>query len=58
MIDQAPEAALGSIQHALTLRAPRRTAADERLIERLKPGYALGLNGRHPYENRDDPDNR
>ncbi len=58
MIDEASEPALRPVQQALTHWAPLRTAADERLIEGLKPGYALGLKGRHPYENRDDPDNR
>ncbi len=54
MIDEVPEAALPSIEEALARWTPRRAAAGERLIELLKAGYDLGLNGRRLYEKRDD----
>ena len=47
-------AALPFIEEALARWTPRRAASGERLIELLKTGYDLGLNGRRPCEKRDD----
>ena len=54
MIDDVPEAALPSIEKELVRWTPHRAEAGERLIELLKVGYKLGLDGRRPYDKRDD----